>query len=681
MKKEFIGLFLLLFFAMSFSFAQEDESEGECIEKLEKKIQKTYDKAVEARKKGKREEARSLFLNVIEAEPDFPNAYYFLGLSYLREIQNQPSEYNSREIMEYQQLLPQRMSNAIQYFSKSIEVCADYNIQTYYFLGKLYYTKEMYNESAKYLKHYVSNKSLIRNEEDFQDAKLHLKYAEFYDDAYRNKVDFNPQIVQGVSSNLDEYLFCISPDQGNMYYSRRIPQENVRMGGIQTQAKDIERFYFSTYNFNKKRFSDGEEMPSPFNYSENEGGATITVDNKYMVFVRCFNMINGYYNCDLYNSEYIGGYWDDIKPLGITVNNPATWETMPSISADGKTLYFVSDRPGGFGGYDIYVTYRSDDGKWSTPVNMGPTINSPGNEKTPFIHSDSQTLYFSSDGHMGFGGFDIFYTKMGEDGKWSIPKNIGYPINTERDETGFFVNINGTKGYYASNVDLKSGEYRDWNLYEFEMPESARPEKVVLIKGEVKSENGEVVDAVVSLRNAETKKITEIPIDSYDGKYAMVAPLKNDYVLTVKKEGHAYETKFIEAKKPQMDVIQQMNFEIKPIEIGKSYNLEDINFETASFELSNESMLVIDAFIEFLNDNLTVNVELQGHTDNIGSAASNLALSENRAKSVFDYIVKSGIPASRLKSKGYGQARPIADNNTEEGRARNRRTVFLITEY
>ena len=194
---------------------------------------------------------------------------------------------------------------------------------------------------------------------------------------------------------------------------------------------------------------------------------------------------------------------------------------------------------------------------------------------------------------------------MGEDGKWSIPKNIGYPINTERDETGFFVNINGTKGYYASNVDLKSGEYRDWNLYEFEMPESARPEKVVLIKGEVKSENGEVVDAVVSLRNAETKKITEIPIDSYDGKYAMVAPLKNDYVLTVKKEGHAYETKFIEAKKPQMDVIQQMNFEIKPIEIGKSYNLEDINFETASFELSNESMLVIDAFIEFLNDNLT----------------------------------------------------------------------------
>ena len=171
MKKEFIGLFLLLFFAMSFSFAQEDESEGECIEKLEKKIQKTYDKAVEARKKGKREEARSLFLNVIEAEPDFPNAYYFLGLSYLREIQNQPSEYNSREIMEYQQLLPQRMSNAIQYFSKSIEVCADYNIQTYYFLGKLYYTKEMYNESAKYLKHYVSNKPLIRNEEDFQDRK------------------------------------------------------------------------------------------------------------------------------------------------------------------------------------------------------------------------------------------------------------------------------------------------------------------------------------------------------------------------------------------------------------------------------------------------------------------------------------------------------------------------------
>jgi len=680
MKKEFIGLFLIFFLAVNFSFAQEDKNEGECKEKLEKRTQKTYDKAVEARKKGKRELARTLFLDVIEAEPDFPNAYYFLGLSYLREIQNTPSEYNRREVLEYENLLPERMSNAIQYFSKSIEVCADYNIQTYYYLGKLYFTKEMYDESAKYLKHYISNKSLIRNDEDFLDAKNHLKYAEFYAEAYRNKVDFNPQIVPGVSSKLDEYLFCISPDQENMYYSRRIPQEVMR-GGIQTQAKDIERFYFSTYDFSKKRFSDGEEMPSPFNYSENEGGATITVDNKYMVFVRCFNMINGYYNCDLYNSEFIDGYWDDIKPLGITVNNPATWETMPSISADGKTLYFVSDRPGGFGGYDIYVTYRGEDGKWSTPINMGPTINSPGNEKTPFIHSDSQTLYFSSDGHMGFGSFDIFYSKMGEDGKWKAPKNIGFPINSERDETGFFVNIDGTKGYYASNIDLKTGEYRDWNLYEFDMPEFARPEKVVLIKGEIKSENGEFVDAVVSLRNAKTKKITEIPIDSYDGKYAMVAPLIDDYVLTVKKEGHAYETKFIEAKKPHMEAVQQMNFEIKPIEIGKSYNLEDITFETASFDLSNESKLVIDAFIEFLTDNNTVKVELQGHTDNIGSAASNLILSENRAKSVYDYIVQSGVSASRLKSKGYGQVKPIADNNTEEGRAKNRRTVFLITEY
>ncbi len=680
MKKKF-SLIIVLFFVFSLVvFAQDDEDNDGGCKKLEKKTQRMYDKALDLQKKGKRNESRKLFLEIIEEEPDFPNPYYFLGLRVMREIDNVPAGQSSREVIEYETQRPIRLNSAIQYFSKTIEVCPEYNIQAYYFLGKLYFTKGMYEESAKFLKHYVSNRSLIRDEADYIDAKKLLKEADFYAEAYRNKVDFNPRIVSGVSSNLDEYLFCLAPDQETMYYSRRIPQDNSRRSVVSQQARDVERFYFSSFNTSKKRFSDGEEMQSPFNRSENEGGATITVDNKYMVFVRCFNMINGYYNCDLYFSEFIGGYWEDIKPIGISVNNPATWETMPSISADGKTLYLVSDRPGGFGGYDIYVSNKGDDGKWSTPVNMGPTINSSGNEKTPFIHSDSQTLYFSSDGHMGFGGYDIFYSKMGEDGKWENPKNIGFPINTERDETGFFVSIDGSKGYYASNVDLKTGEYRDWNLFEFDMPEFARPEKVVLIKGEVKSETGDIVEAVVSLKNAETKKVTEIPIDVHDGKYAMVAVLKNDYVLTVKKEGHAYETKFIEAKKPQMEAVQTMSFEVKPIEIGKTYNLDDINFATASFELTKESKLVIDAFVEFLNDNQTVKVELQGHTDNVGSAASNLTLSENRAKSVFDYIIQNGISASRLKSKGYGQTSPIADNNTEEGRAKNRRTVFVITE-
>lgn len=668
--KKIAFLLIILFSTYSVQLFSQDEDETQqdtgCKTKLEKQNQKTYDKAIAARKKGDREKATELFKEVIEAESDFAPPYYYLGFSLMRDIENGKG---SDKIMY----------DAIGYFEKCSQFCPDFNVYAFFYTGKLYYTMEKWDKALAPLSEFIKYRDKIKNEVDYDEAESMIRWTKFNNEVFSNKMNFNPQMVRGVSSKYDDYLFCLSPDKEIMFYTRVIPMTGEKTDLYQ-QTKDMEVFTFSSFNSQSGEFTSGEPMPNPFNTSQNEGSATITVNNKYMVFVRSITLIDGYLNSDLYFSEFKDGSWTTAKSLGTEINTPKTWETMPSISADGKTLYFVSDRQGGQGGSDIYMSTLKTDGIWSAPVNLGPTINTPKNEKTPFMHSDSQTLYFSSDGHMGVGNLDIFYSHLDENGKWTTPKNIGSPINSERDESGFFVNIDGDKGYFASNVDLRTNKYSDYNLYEFEMPETARPQKVVLIKGNVKTENGEIVEANVTLKNTVTKSVTEIPVDIYDGNYAIVAPMKNDYTLTVKKEGYAYETHYIDTKKPEMSVVQFVNFEVKPIEVGKAYNLNDIYFATDSYELTPESKNVIDAFIEFMNDNSTIKVEIQGHTDNVGTPAYNLTLSENRAKSVFDYIIQNGVSSERLKYKGYGQTKPIANNNTDEGKAKNRRTVFLITQ-
>ena len=218
-----------------------------------------------------------------------------------------------------------------------------------------------------------------------------------------------------------------------------------------------------------------------------------------------------------------------------------------------------------------------------------------------------------------------------------------------------------------------------WDVFYFELYNEARPEKVMIVKGDVKNETTkEMVEAKVELKNASTKKITEIPVDTETGKFVTIVPQKFDYILTVKKEGFAYETKFIAASEPESQ--RSINLEVKPIELGASYKLNDIYFGTNSYELSFKSKEIIESFIEFLKDNPKIKAEIQGHTDDVGNDKSNLVLSENRARSVLDFIVQQGVASERLTYKGYGKTKPIASNSNDEGRAKNRRTVFVITQ-
>jgi outer membrane protein OmpA-like peptidoglycan-associated protein/tetratricopeptide (TPR) repeat protein len=643
--------------SLSVTIASIAQEEADCGKTDNKKATRLFEKSIDYYSAGQYNDAIKTLRDIIEMEPDYAEPYYLLGtISIKRADRN--------------------LKAAKMYFKQAIELCPDYDPYAYYYLGDIYYGAEKYDTASIYLKDFLKDVDKIKSDEDYKRAEQMQKYAEFYDKMYKNPVPFEPKPLEGISTPLDEYLPIITPDEDYCYFTRRTELPQQRTAWSASDKKYKEKFFDSERR--NGVFNQGEEMPEPFNLNENEGGATLTIDNKLLIYTICKNVDGGnYYNCDICYSENRGdNQWSSIKNLGKNVNSAKTWESQPTISSDGKTLYFISDRPGGFGGYDIYKTNYQANGEWSVPKNMGPTVNTAGNEKSPFIHTDSQTLYFASDGWQGMGGYDIFYIRLGEEHKWKEPKNIGHPINSKFDDAGFFVSTDGRFAYFASNQIKGVG---GWDIFYFDLYEEARPEKVLFIKGELKDEKTqEAIPARIELKNLKTKKITEIPVDTLTGKYVAVVPFKNDYLLTIKKDDYAYESKYISTEDETFKQPAKIDINIRQIEVGASYQLKDINFATNSFELNDASKFIIDGFIMFLKENPHVSIEIQGHTDDVGNDKTNLTLSDNRAKSVYEYLVQNNIYPSRLSYKGYGELKPIALNTNEEGRAKNRRTVFVI---
>jgi len=649
------GIILLLAYPATPAFPQDQTNP--CPDYKSKRADKVYDKAIRAFRTYNFSESIRLLNEVTEIEPDYADAWFVLGLIYIDDRR-------------------MNLKAAEDCFLRVIDICPEYDVYAFYHLARIAYTNKDFDKAFEYINVFLKDIDLIHSDEDYNEAVAILDYAKFYREILGHPVPFDPKPVPGISTKMDEYLPIISPDNEMALFTRRL-EIPPRRDDLTPQVRYKEKFMFSRRQ--DGTFGMGEPMPQPFNMHDNEGGATLSINNKLLFYTLCqYSQGSRYYNCDICYSEKVNGSWTPIQGLSDKVNLPDKWESQPSVTSDGNELFFVSDRDGGFGGYDLYKTTRQDNGTWSYPENLGPEINSPGNEKSPFIHTDSQTLYFSSDGLMGLGGYDIFYTKIDSAGHWSKPKNIGYPINSFDDDVGFFVSTDGQYGYFASNKYEGVG---GWDLYYFNLYEEARPEKVLFVKGKLLDIPGqEYKNTRIELKNVDTKKITHVPVDTVTGEYVAAVLFRDDYIMTVKKKGYVQEAKYISRIDPRYTSPFEMMVNMKPIEVGMTYRLNDIYFGFNSFELPKESRIVIDEFSEFLEENDELKISIQGHTDNVGNDQDNLILSEKRAKAVYDALIQKGISASRLSYKGFGESRPVASNVTEDGRSRNRRTEFVIIE-
>lgn len=644
---------IILFFLIQAIQGQSDD----CPEIDNNKAEKIFEKALKAFRQYSYSESVGYLNEVIDIEPEYVDAYFMLGIIYIEEPRVN---------------LKQAKTN----FERVIEICPGYDVYAHYHLARIAYGAREYEKAYTYIQYFLEDIDLIRTDDDYNEAVAILDYSKFYTEMLNNPVPFNPSPVPGISTAEDEYLPIISPDNEVALFTRKqkIP---ARRDDLTPQVKYRERFMVSSRW--DEEFGPGDMMPYPFNLNDNEGGATLTIDNKELFYTLCKYTNNSrYYNCDICYSKREGSSWSEIKSIGTNVNLDNTWESQPTVTSDGQTLYFVSDRPGGFGGYDLYETTRDSAGTWSAPKNLGPSINTAGNEKSPFIHTDSQTLYFSSDGLMALGGYDIFFTKLDSNKKWDKPTNIGYPINSFDDDVGFFVSTDGQSGYFASN---KFEGFGGWDLYSFDLYEGAQPEKVLFVKGDIKNmwDQG-FKNTKVELKNVSSKKVKDIPVDSITGEYVAVVLFRDDYILTVKDKGYVNESRYLAKVDPKTVKPLSLQIDLKPIEVGVTYRLHDIYFDFNSFNLPIESKAVIREFYDFLNDNPSLKVSIEGHTDNIGNDNDNLVLSQKRARAVYEHLLQLGIPPQRLSSIGFGESRPIADNATEEGRAQNRRTEFVIIE-
>jgi outer membrane protein OmpA-like peptidoglycan-associated protein/tetratricopeptide (TPR) repeat protein len=435
-----------------------------------------------------------------------------------------------------------------------------------------------------------------------------------------------------------------------------------------------EDFMLSTIT-SKDSFFKAAPLDGDINIEQRKGAITVSQDGDWLFFAADIAGA-GLGGFDIYKSVYTPTGWSIEENLGDSINTDF-WESSPAISPDKRALYFSSTRPGGYGGADLYVSYLKPNGRWTEAVNMGPTINTAGDEMAPFIHADNQTLYFTSHGLSGYGGSDLFVLKKLSNGKWGIPENMGYPINTIENEGSLAVAADGYTAYYASDREDSRGGL---DIYSFTLPTHARPYKTLYVKGNITdaiSKKG--LPANLELTdNASGTLINKVQTDEL-GNYFITLPEGKDYTFTVNRKGYLFYSSAYALSGAAPDSTFVKNIALEPIKLASSFVFTQVLFDNNSYALLPASLPELNKLVQILEENPSMHIQISGYTDNIGKPADNLVLSTNRAKSIVNYVSGKGIATDRLSYKGFGSDNPLATNETPEGRALNRRTSFTIT--
>jgi flagellar motor protein MotB len=592
------------------------------------------------------ENAQAYFLDALEIDSNFYEVYMMLGEMYSKQG---------------------KYFRAARNYKKAINLDSSAYKPVFFALAEAEIKTGDYSNALPHYRSYLNLKG--GSEKNRASAMKNIKNCEFAIEAIKNPVTFNPESVgPSVNTSDDEYWPSITADGSTLMFTRQ-SYINTPVPGKRTAQED---FYLSFLSDNG--WSTSVNAGPPLNTSSNEGAQTLSSNGSYMYFTAC-ERPGGLGSCDLYFSAFSGGQWTYPYNLGSPVNTSA-WESTPSISADGNLLIFSSNRPGGFGGKDLWYSILKDNKTWSVPVNMGRTINTDGEEMSPFIHFDGKTLYFATDGRPGMGGFDIYMTTMNEDSTWTEPRNLGYPINTFNDDMGLVIETSGKKAYFSSKRDNSTGK----DIFFFNLDESLRPTPVSYLKGKVTDkETGKLLKADYELINLSENKVTVRNSTDDSGNFLVCLPSGKNYGINISKPGYLFysENFMFEGLHTAMAPFIKRIY-LSPAKVGEKITLTNVFYEIDSWELKKESISELDNLADLLSGNLSLVVEIGGFTDSTGTDEHNLVLSEKRALSVVNYLISKGISADRLKYRGYGNSMPIGDNVTVEGRRLNRRTEARV---
>ena len=557
-----------------------------------------------------------------------------------------------------------KYDEAVKAYEKVKALKADYMYDVNLKLGKCYIGTEQYAQAKKCLLQFLQNEHL--NAPDKKLAEKLVRDCDFAEEAIKHPVPFEPvNLGAGVNSPLNEAGPYLTADEKYLYFTRLMEE------GVNFDQEDI---YYSVKTGDK--YGQANPMGDAINTLEHgEGSVCISASGKYLMFTS-YDRPDGVGNADIYMARKVGETWERANNLGSPINTPG-WEGAPSLSADGRTLFFAAIRSGGMGGRDIWVSTLTDKGSWGTPVNLGDSINTSFDEESPFIHPDGKTLYFASNGWPGMGNYDLYMSRKLPNGQWSKAVNLGYPINTSGWEVSIFVTTDGSSAFFSSE---RKDSYGGMDIYKFKMPSTLMPAYTSYIKGNVfDAGNRESVGANVQVYDLETGKLfATLSSDKVTGLFLSTLPAGKNYAVEVMKDGYLFYSQNISLKDVKEGAPFEVNIPLHKIKVGEAVVLSNIFFDSEKFDLKPESEAELGVVLKLLEKNPSLKIEIGGHTDNTGTEERNKSLSENRAKSVYDYLVSKGVTADRLSYKGYASSKPVASNNTPEGKSKNRRTEFIV---
>jgi len=600
--------------------------------------------------------ALPLLLKVDSIKPNQKEILYKIGVSYFKIGYKKESESFLKR------------ANALGYKDKYLD----------YYLGRVYHVNHEFDSAIFYLnkyKHHIRNHKKL--DYSIEAVDRYIEMCEYGKKLVLKPVDVKIEnLGPNINSKYPDYAPVISADETVLIFTSRRDDSENRLVDPRDDLY-FEDLYISIREHPDSAWPKARNMGKIINTDSHDASIGLSPDGQELFLYRSSSEKRKLVSGDIWVSDLKGEEWTKPYKMHKNINSPY-WEPSCSVTPDEKTLFFSSDRPGGYGGRDIYVSRKIAGNEWTEPENLGPEINTPYDEDAPFIHPDGKTLFFSSRGHQSMGGFDLFKSVYDpKTKKWSIPENLGYPINTAEDDVFYVWSPDGRKAYFSS---IREGGYGDKDLYVLTRPEIQN--YLIVIRGKIlNKENNKPVAATITFTDLLNGEITGVYTSNFaNGKFIAIANPGKNYAVSVEASGFLFHSENINVPDTNAYIEIVKEIYLEPINEGSKITLNNVFFDYNKSTLKDESYIELDKLVKILTINPNLYVEISGHTDSIGSDSYNKKLSDDRAEAVLQYLKRKGIDEKRMLAVGYGEEFPVAPNSTEEGRKRNRRTEMIIVE-